>query len=77
MRKVNGRVALLYLLAPALVGAAALTNGMTLQPASRLWIKGTSTVRSSTVRTRRGRIVPNTSGASSIPSWRAIGVWIR
>ena len=46
MRKVNGRVAILYLLAPALVGAAALTNGMTLQPTSRLWIKGTSTVRS-------------------------------
>ena len=46
MRKVNGRVVLLYTLAPALLAAAALTNSMTLQPASRLWIKGTSTVRS-------------------------------
>lgn len=46
MRKVNGRVVLLYTLAPALLAAAAVTNSMTLQPASKLWIKGTSTVRS-------------------------------
>ena len=46
MRRIKGRVVALYMLAPALVAAAAVANTMTLQPASRLWIKGTSTVRS-------------------------------
>lgn len=45
MAKLNTR-ALVICLAPALVAAAAVANTMTLQPASRLWIKGTSTVRS-------------------------------
>ena len=47
MRKVNRRgLVVLSVLAPTLIAAAAVTSMMTLQPASRLWIKGTSTVRS-------------------------------
>jgi polyisoprenoid-binding protein YceI len=46
MRKVNGRVVILYMLTPAVIAAGAVASTMTLQPASQLWIKGTSTVRS-------------------------------
>lgn len=45
MVKLNRR-ALAIGVAPVLIAAAAFVNTMTLQPASRLWIKGTSTVRS-------------------------------
>jgi polyisoprenoid-binding protein YceI len=46
MRKVNRGLVVLSVLTPTLIAAVALTSTMTLQPASRLWIRGTSTVRS-------------------------------
>src|SRR3712207_4050741 len=47
MRKHTTRgLALVYCLVPAVVAWTAVTNVLTLQPASRLWVKGTSTVRS-------------------------------
>jgi polyisoprenoid-binding protein YceI len=39
------RMAVLYCIAPAVIAWTAVTNVLTLQPESRLWIKGTSTVR--------------------------------
>ena len=46
MRAPLRSVATLGLLVPALIAAAALKSQLTLQPDSRLWVDGTSTVRS-------------------------------
>ncbi len=47
MRKHTARgLAVVYCLIPAAVAWTAATNVLTLQPESRLWVKGTSTVRS-------------------------------
>jgi polyisoprenoid-binding protein YceI len=46
MRKLNRRGLVILSLVPALAAGTAALNLMTLEPASRLWVKGTSTVRS-------------------------------
>ena len=62
----SGRLASIALIAPVMLGASTVAPKLELQPQSKLWVSGTSTVRSFECTAGDVRVTVNTTGTSPV-----------